>query len=157
MVTTERPPVTAEPPPRPHRDTERIVIYSLIVVVLLALVGMGIARYHYAKATSPSEAVTKADQVIAKWQAAGLRVPTRDVVVRLYGTDGGLLCQIQPTGTVKGQYLEQLANGAGGPGQRGGVVLQKVVAGERAMLEVYCPERVAAFDDIVAGLKTTSP
>jgi hypothetical protein len=139
---------------RQPRSTERIVTYVVIVAVLLALAAVGVARHRYSSASA--DATAKATQLEQKWQAAGLSVPSRDVIVRMYGTDGGVLCTIQPTGTAKALYLQQLANGASGAGQRAVTVPRDVVVGQRAMLEVYCPERLAAFDRIVEQLKLSS-
>jgi hypothetical protein len=136
------------------RDTERVVMYVAIALVLVILATVGVFRYHYRAETRA--AIDKATQLEAKWRVLGLAVPEQDVLVRLYGTDGGVLCTITPDRVTKALYLIQMSNGAAGPGQRPVIVPEKAIAAGRAMLEVYCPERLDAFDSIVSGLKLSS-
>lgn len=137
-----------------HRDTGLLVMWVVIALVVVGLAIAGVARYRYRSETS--EAVDKAAQVAAEWEALGINVPSQDFLVRLYGTDGGILCLIAPDDVAKGLYLMQLSNGAAGPGQRPVIVRETAIAAERAMLEVYCPDRIAAFDEIVNDLKLAS-
>jgi hypothetical protein len=153
-MTAPAPPTPATPPVAPEpgrrRPRELTVIYIVIIAAVVALTAVGIARHRYARESSAAN--VKAVQLQEKWRAADLPVPSRDAIVRQFGTDGGLLCTIKPSGVVKAMYLYQLANGAAGPGQRPVIIRNVIVTGSRAVLEVYCPDRLPTFDRIVDDL-----
>ena len=45
-----------------------------------------------------------------------------------------------------------MTNGAAGPGMRPVLVSRVVVGGERLIIQIYCPENLAAFDEFVSTL-----
>jgi len=133
-----------------HRD--HIVLYLIVAGVFLALLIIGLFTYQSNMQTQA--AIDKATQLELRWLALGLQAPAnRDVLVRQYGTDGGAVCDTSNEPLPQALLKTALANGAGGPGQRAVIVDRDVVAGERAVVEIYCPGRLANFDNFISGLK----
>jgi hypothetical protein len=125
-----------------------LVLLSALVVLTI----VGLFTYQSNQRTQAAE--HKAAQLGQRWHALGLQAPAnRDVLVRQYGTDGGAVCDTSGDALTQALLKTALANGAGGPGQRAVIVDRNVVAGERAVLEVYCPSRLANFDHFISGLK----
>ena len=62
-------------------------VYIVIVVVIVALMVAGVVLWRDVKTNR--EAHAKARQFIAQLNAAGLKAPSEDAVVRLFGVDGG--------------------------------------------------------------------
>ena len=128
------------------------VLYAVLGIALLALVVVGLFTYESKR--DSAEARAKAAQLIGLWEHEGLPTPaTDDIVVRTLGTDGGALCTTTGKTLAKAFLAQQLSNGAAGPGQRAVIVARRTVAGARAIIEVYCPERLTSFDAFVADLK----
>lgn len=143
-------------PPSLYADTgahpgRRRVIYIAAGVVVLALVAVTLALFTVSKDTP--QATKKAQELSAKLKAAGLTVPGTDEITRVYGSDGGELCQ-DPGGSL-GTALAKvdLSNGAAGPGQRPVITPTSVVAGEALAIQVYCPGQLPAFAKYVSGLR----
>jgi hypothetical protein len=126
------------------------VIYIAAGVVALALIAVALVTFSSSKDTP--EATKKAQELTAKLQAAGLTAPAMDDLTRLYGSDGGELCQ-DPGGSLGTSLAKvDLSNGAAGPGQRPVIVPTSVVAGEALAIQVYCPDQLPAFAKYVNGL-----
>jgi hypothetical protein len=133
-----------------HRD--HLVLYVILAGALLALIVAGLFTYNYNQQTQAAK--NKAAQLERRWHALGLQTPAnRDVLIRQYGTDGGAVCDTSSDALTQALLKTALTNGAGGPGQRAVIVDKDVVAGERAVVEVYCPDRLASFDHFTSGLK----
>jgi hypothetical protein len=133
-----------------HRD--HLVLYLILAGALLAVIIVGLFTYNYNKQTQAAE--NKAAQLERRWHAVGLQPPAnRDVLIRQYGSDGGAVCDTSSDALTQALLKTALANGASGPGQRAVIVDKDVVAGERAVVEVYCPDRLANFDRFTRGLK----
>jgi hypothetical protein len=121
------------------------------VVVVLAIVGL----ITYSGNTDDRQAQRKADQLTQKFQDAGLRVPEdQDIITRSLGTDGGAVCDNPASALGKALLLDQLGNGAAFVGRRPVVVDPKILKGEAAILEVYCPDKLDAYQKKVDDLKT---
>jgi hypothetical protein len=98
------------------------------------------------------QAVDKANQLSAALASAGLPVPPVEQIYRVLGDDGGAVCA--PDGSQMQSILNgQLNNGAAGPGQRPVIADDKVVQGMRLIIQVYCPDKSAAFQEAVDNLK----
>jgi hypothetical protein len=133
-----------------HRD--HLILYLVLASVLVALIIVGLFTYNYNKKTQAAE--NKATQLEQRWHALGLQAPAnRDVLIRQYGTDGGAVCDTSSDTLTQALLKTAFANGAGGPGQRAVIVDRDLVNGERAVVEVYCPNRLPKFDHFVNGLK----
>ena len=129
----------------------RRTTYLVLGVIFLLLVG--VALFAYSSAKSSAEAEQKADQFINEVAAAGLRTPSKDQVVRVFGDDGGAAC-VHPNSALKtGFLLGELTNGAAGPGIRPIIADNKVLQGQLLMIKVYCPEELEEFTEFVNGLK----
>jgi hypothetical protein len=136
----------------------RRVTYFLVGGIILVLVVVGLVAFRSARSTQAAE--QKADQLIAALDQAGLPTPTKDQVVRVLGDDGGAICA-DPNSALKQAILHgQLVNGAAGPGIRPVIADNRVVQGELAVLEIYCPDELPEFtqfagdlnlDDVVNG------
>ncbi|MFF9145639.1 hypothetical protein ACF1BN_12370 [Streptomyces sp. NPDC014861] len=128
-------------------------IYWGAIVILVGLLITGLVRYSGFKRTT--EATDKADRLSEELVRAGYPAPDRETAVRLLGTDGGQVCEDPGNALKKALYrLQQLSNGATGPGSRPVIADSKAVDAERIVLQVYCPDQVAAFDEAVGDLKT---
>jgi hypothetical protein len=137
--------VTVNDPAR----TRRITYLVLGVAVLLLL---GVALVAYSSAKSDAEAEQKAGQFISELNAAGLRAPSQEQVVRVLGDDGGPACADPNSALRKGVLLGQLTNGAAGPGLRPIIADNRVVQGQLIMIKVYCPDELAEFTEFADSL-----
>jgi hypothetical protein len=126
-------------------------LYISIGVVLVALATWGVIAYrgHHASA----RANAKAEQLNQKFEANGLPTfaDTEDIA-RLLGTDGGAVCDTP--GKTLSQALTKfnLANGAGGPGQRPVISDTDVLKGEYLIVQTYCPQKLEDFKDFFKDL-----
>ncbi|GIF21922.1 hypothetical protein BJ973_002248 [Actinoplanes tereljensis] len=131
--------------------SERRVTYVVLGLIFLLLVGVGVAIYHTNKEND--EARRKAAELSAELASAGVRVPTTSQIVSVLGDDGGAVCHDPGNALAKGILYGQLTNGATGPGQRPVIADNKVVHGQLLIIKVYCPEKLAEFQQVVDGLK----
>jgi hypothetical protein len=132
---------------------DRRIVYAVIAGALVIL--LVIALVFYRRAETSQEAQGKADQLIAALQKAGVRVvPSQEQVVRVLGNDGGAICK-DPTSSLRQALLfSQLTNGAGGPGIRPVIVDSKIFKGELLVIQIYCPDELPKFQQMVEQLKT---
>jgi hypothetical protein len=129
---------------------ERRVVYIVAGVVVLVLLVVALLVHDTRQTTA--EAEQKADQLIAALAAAGAPTPQQDQVVGVLGDDGGATCE-DPSGALsRATLLGQLVNGAAGPGMRPVVADNRVVKGQLLVIEIYCPDELAGFQDLVDGL-----
>lgn len=132
---------------------ERRTVYIVIAVALVVL--LVISFIFYRRAESNQEAQDKANQLISALQQAGVRVvPSQEQIVRVLGNDGGALCN-DPTSALRRSILfDQLTNGASGPGRRPVIVDNRVFRGQLAVIQIYCPDELPQFQQLVERLKT---
>ena len=126
-------------------------LYVLIGVLVVALATWGIIAYrgHHASA----RANAKAEELNQRFEANGLPTfaDTEDIA-RLLGTDGGAACDT-PGKTLSDALTKfNLANGAGGPGQRPVISDHNVLKGELLIIQTYCPEKLEKFQDFFDDL-----
>ena len=131
---------------------ERRWIYLGACVVLAAMVLWAVLAFGTARETA--RASEKADELIAALEELGARTPDKDQVVRVLGDDGGATCTDPTEALSRATLLAQLANGAGGPGSRPVIADSRVVQGQLLIIEIYCPDELADFQEFVDGLKT---
>ncbi len=94
-----------------------------------------------------------AQNLIQKYEAAGLTAPDQDMIVRALGTDGGAVCANPANALGKARLLDQFTNRAN-VGRRAVIVDRRVLQGEALILETYCPDKLQQYQDAVDDLKT---
>jgi hypothetical protein len=125
-------------------------VYIVIVVVIVALMIAGVALWRDVKQTE--EAHAKAREFIAKLNAAGLKSPSEDAVVRLFGADGGGYAKNPDSALVQSQYAWQL--GTPGAASRPLILDPDFVKAAEIFVSVYAPDKLAEFQQFVNGLET---
>ncbi|MFF9013374.1 hypothetical protein ACF09C_10470 [Streptomyces sp. NPDC014870] len=128
-------------------------IYLGAIVVLVGMVIVGLVQYSAVR--RDNQTATKAKELSDQLVRAGYPAPDQDTVERLLGTDGGAVCDDPGSALKTALYrLQQLSNGATGPGQRPIIADSQAIGAERIVLQVYCPDQVDDFDEAVDDLKT---
>src|SRR5690349_22330176 len=113
-----------------------------------------IGLFTFSSASSSRKANDKADQLITALQDQGAqRVPSKDQIVRVLGDDGGALCDDPGAALRKATLYSMMANGAAGPGMRPVIADTRVVQGQLAVIQVYCPDELEDFKSYVSDLK----
>jgi len=125
-------------------------VYIVIIVVIVALMVAGVVLWRDVKTNR--EAHAKARQFIAKLNAAGLKAPSEDAVVRLFGVDGGGYAQNPDSALLESQYAWQL--GTAGPASRPVILDPDFAKAAAIFVSVYAPDKLAEFQKFVDGLKT---
>ena len=132
-----------------HRRVTYIVITVALVLLLI------ICFVFYRRAESNQEAQDKANQLIAALQKAGVRVvPSQEQIIGVLGDDGGALCNDPASALRKSILFSQLTNGAAGPGIRPIIADAKVFKGQLLAIQIYCPDELPRFQQMVEKLKT---
>ncbi|MER6098048.1 hypothetical protein ABT154_19725 [Streptomyces sp. NPDC001728] len=130
-------------------------IYIGAIVILVGLAVTGLIQYSSFKRTGAT--ADKAAQLSEELVKAGYPAPDLENTQRLLGTDGGQVCAAPGNALRKALYrIEQISNGATGPGMRPVIADTKAVQAERIVLQVYCPDKLDEFDEAVEDLKTDS-
>jgi hypothetical protein len=125
-------------------------VYIVIIVAIVALMVAGALMYHDQKQTK--EAQAKAREFIAKLNAAGLKAPSEETAVRLFGVDGGPFANNPDQTLLQSQYAWQL--GTAGPASRPVILDPDFAKAAAIFISVYAPDKLAGFQDFVDGLKT---
>ena len=126
-------------------------IYWIIggVLVVLAVIGL----LTYSGNTRSEEATAKAQQLSQELERRGLGVPDEDILVRSFGTDGGNVCDNPASALGKATLFDQMTNGASHVGRRAVIIDERILQGEAAILQVYCPDELAEYEEKLADLK----
>ncbi|HSS80048.1 MAG TPA: APC family permease [Gaiellaceae bacterium] len=156
------PPATEPPPPEPEAAAASPAeghshrrLYVIIGAVLVALVVVGLITYKVG--SNNQEAQQKAQQLVQKFEQAGLPVPQNiDQVTRSLGTDGGAVCDNPANALGKAILNDELTNGADFVGRRPVRVPRRILLGEALILQTYCPEKLQAYQNKINDLKTAS-
>ena len=117
----------------------------LLVVTIIAVI-----VFNY-----PSDdevASEKADELIAEFRVNDIYVPDKDVIVGMFGDDGGAVCDSADSDLGFAGLNQQLANGAAQVGIRPVTVADNVLDGELLVIQIYCPEHEDDFLDYVEDL-----
>ena len=130
----------------------RSVLYIVSMVLLVVFAVIGLLMFKSARDTQ--QALEKADQLIATIEAAGGTAPQREQIARVLGDDGGAVCANPNDALSRATFQAQLSNGATGPGSRPVIADAQIARGELAILQIYCPEELAEFQQYIDGLKT---
>jgi amino acid transporter len=148
----------ASPPPTPPHVPEPASggghrrLYWVAGAVAIVLVVIGLITFSAEKKDQESQA--KAQQLTQKLQQAGLRVPpSQDTLVSSLGSDGGPVCENPANALGKATLFNLMGNGADFVGQRPVIVDRRIVQGEKLILETYCPEKLAKYEETIAHLE----
>ena len=113
------------------------------VLLIVMLVGWSDDRQN-------AEADAKATELIAAYEAAGLRAPDQDEIARRLGDDGGQVCDTADSELVQGYWKLRL--GVGGEFYVRPVRLDgKIREGLSLVVDVYCPEKRPDIEEFFEG------
>lgn len=124
-------------------------VYVVIIVVIVALMAAGVAVRRHEK--DNREARAKAQELITKLEAAGFKAPAEDTIVELFGTSGGTFAENPGSGLLQAQLAMQYGNA--GPASRSVIIDKDLLRAGLIILEVYAPEKLAAYQEFLDGLK----
>ena len=124
-------------------------IYITLIVVIVALMVAGAVLYRDQKQTE--EARAKAREFVAKLNAAGMKAPSEEAAVRLFGVDGGPYAQDPDETLLQSQYAWQL--GTAGPASRPVVLDPDFLQAAEIFVSVYAPDKLTGFQEFVRGLE----
>ncbi len=131
-------------------STNNKMIYAVVGGILAVLLIIMLVSFDYNR---PSEAaVAKANQLAAEFQAAGLQPLNPSQVATAFGDTGGQVCALADNGQLLG-YLKTRLGVGGEFYYRPTIVRRNVVLGVGLVVKVYCPEKLAAAQGFLAGLK----
>ena len=132
-------------PTNDHRATYAVVGAILVVLLIIMLVTWNYNR--------PSEAaLAKAQQLSSEFQSAGLQPLDPTQVAQALGEDGGQVCALADNGQLLG-YLKTRLGVGGEFYYRPTIIKRDVVAGVGLVVKVYCPEKLAAAQAFLNGLR----
>ena len=137
---------------------KRCLVSAPLVTCALAVLGAlaVIALFTFAGAKETREAQDKADQLISALEDAGARTPDRDQIVRVLGDQGGATCANPNGALTRGLVLNELTNGAAGPGRRPIIVEDRVLKSQLLIIGVYCPDELPNYEEFVDRLETAN-
>lgn len=130
-------------------------IYGIVAVVVFVLL---VASYiAWSPASEDRQAQAKAEELVQKYDAAGLSTPEdTDGIVRALGNDGGAVCENPSKALATATLYDLIANGASFVGRRPVILDRRALLGQALILEVYCPEQLEKFQDKIDELKFDS-
>jgi hypothetical protein len=133
---------------------ERSWIYIVASVVLVALAVWAVIAFSSARENL--RASEKADELVQVLEDKGATAsPDPVAIARVLGDDGGAVCANPNQALSRATLYGLLTNGSGGPGSRPVIVDNKVMQGQLAIIEVYCPDELEDFQQFVDSLQTT--
>ena len=139
--------------PTASESGEDRVMYWLIAAFVGVLMIVGLITYSGQK--SSQQAQQKAQQLVTKYEQAGLPVPEDiDIVIRTLGDDGGAVCDNPASALGKATLADQITNGADFVGRRPVIIDRDLVIGELLILQTYCPEHLEDYRDRIDDYKT---
>ena len=129
------------------RSPSRDRVSWAIGIALVALAVLGIVVFK--QGHDQRIARDRADHLVALYRSHDLAVPvSHKTIVRVFGTDGGAVCD-NPNGSLtRAIQNQQLASG-GNVGSRPIQADRRVVSGEELILQVYCPSKLPAYRQYV--------
>jgi glutamate:GABA antiporter len=137
--------------PSPGHRSPWIYWGAAAAVVVLIIVGL----IAYTSHQNNQQAHQKAQQLEQKFTQAGLTVPaSTDDIVNSLGSDGGAVCQNPANALGKATLNNLLVNGADFVGQRPVLFDRRILLGEAAILQTYCPEKLKPYQDKINELKS---
>jgi hypothetical protein len=130
----------------------RRTTYIVLGIIFVLLAGTALVAFGSARTNATAE--EKADQLIGALNAAGLRAPQKDQIVRVLGDDGGAVCADPNSALKRATLYGALTNGAAGPGTRPVIADNKLLTAQLIVITTYCPDQAAEFADFVNGLRS---
>ena len=131
-----------------HKHPMWLYIVIVVGLIVLAIGGVAVYRGHHQNALAKQ----KAEELNNAFEAAGLQTEDVDALAGTLGTDGGAVCD-DPNGTLAKSLLKiNLANGAGGIGQRPVTIDKDTLRGQYLIIKTYCPEKLGKFATLFDGL-----
>lgn len=119
-------------------------IYWIVAGALGVLLIVMLVAWNYDRQNEEADA--KAQELIAAYEAAGLRTPDQDQIARVLGDDGGAICDTADSELV--QAMWKLRLGVGGEVYVRPVRLDpRVREGLLLVVDVYCPEKRPDIED----------
>ncbi|MEU9129409.1 hypothetical protein AB0D08_15115 [Kitasatospora sp. NPDC048540] len=128
-------------------------IYVGAIVVLVGMLITGILVY--TQQHHNIQANKKAQELSGQLEAAGYRVPDQDQIVSTLGTSGGAVCASLGSVLKNALWLQNISNGAAGPGQRPVIGDRRAIEVEALILGVYCPDELVKYQDKLEEIKTS--
>jgi hypothetical protein len=123
----------------PRRDVVPWLVGLLLVV--LAILGIVVFKQGHDERIARH----RADQLVALYRSHDLPVPvSRKTVIRVFGKDGGAVCD-NPNGSLTRAIQNQELATGGNVGSRPIRADRRVVTGEELILQVYCPSKLPAY------------
>jgi hypothetical protein len=119
-------------------------IYWIVAGALGVLLIVMLVAWNYDRQNEEADA--KAQELIAAFEAAGLRAPDPDQIARTLGDDGGQVCETADSDLVQGYWKLRLAVG-GEFYQRAVRLDPRVREGLSLVVDVYCPEKRPDIED----------
>ena len=139
--------------PMASESGEDRVMYWLIAAFVGVLMIVGLITYSGQKSSQQAQA--KAQQLVSKYEQAGLPVPENlDIVIRTLGEDGGAVCDNPASALGKATLADQITNGADFVGRRPVIIDRDLVIGELLILQTYCPEHLEDYKKKIDDYKT---
>lgn len=138
----------------PQSGRERGVIYIVAMVLLIVLTVVALLMFRGGRESAAAE--EKAAQLTQALDAAGMRAPTTDQIVRVLGDDGGAACEDPNGALTRALVLGELTNGAAGPGRRPIIVEDSVLRSQLLIIGVYCPDELPNYEKFVDRLETAN-
>lgn len=135
-----------------QRDSGLGALYWVLIGILLTLTVIGLITYSGQKETQA--AIQKADQLTAKYVAAGLVPPDRKIIIRTLGDDGGNVCDNPAEGFGLALAADAISNGGSHVGRRPVIADRNALQGQKLILETYCPDQLADFQEELSEFKT---
>jgi hypothetical protein len=144
---------TAKPETPQQAPHSNRTMYIVIAAVLVVLCVVGLILYDTAQDNQDAQA--KATQLTQSFEQAGLPVPVdTDQIVATLGTDGGAVCANPANALGKATLADSLTNGASFVGRRAVIIDSRILQGEALILQIYCPDELAAYQEKIDELKT---
>lgn len=138
--------------PEEQFDSELKPFYWGIGLLLLILVVIGLITYNGQKETEV--AIQKANELTAKYEAAGLTAPNKNIIIRTLGDDGGNVCDNPAESVGLALINDSLANGASHVGRRPVIADVRALQGQKLIFETYCPDELEQFQEELSEYKT---
>jgi hypothetical protein len=123
-------------------------IYWIVAGVFGVLLIVMLVAWNYDR--QDDEADSKAQELIAAYEDAGLRAPDADQIARTLGNDGGQVCETADSELVQGYWKLRLMIG-GEFYVRPTRLPRSVRDGLSLVVDVYCPEKRPDIEDFFEG------
>ncbi|MDF2508060.1 MAG: hypothetical protein K0Q52_1919 [Microbacterium sp.] len=140
--------------PTQQSGRERGVIYTVVIVVLIVLSVIALLMFRTDRQNAAAD--EKAEELIQAFETAGMAAPSADQIAKVLGDDGGAVCADPNGALTRGLVLNELTNGAAGPGRRPVIVEDRVLKSQLLIIGVYCPDELPNYEEFVERLETVN-